>query len=243
MNPGDHPATFASESAPPRGHRPTPVVGLTGGVGAGKSWLAAALADRGAALIDADRVGHEVLDEPEVGSAVLDRFGPTVATADRPPRVDRRALGSVVFADRDRLAELEQIVHPRMRERFVRRIDELRRSDRPPPLIVLDAAVLLEAGWDDLCDLVVLVDTPEAVRHARLRDHRGWDDREIGRREAAQWPLDRKRSRADLILSGTADPAGVEPAVARIVAGLEGTSLAPSLADRHQPDPPRAGGP
>src|SRR4051812_48219771 len=185
-------------------HGAIPVIGLIGGIGAGKSRVAELLKGRGACVIDADAVGHEVLEVPEVRDLVVARFGTRVVRpAPRPGeergRVDRRLLGSIVFADPEALRDLERIVHPRMCLEFERRI--ARESARGAvPLIVLDAAILMETGWDRVCDLVVFVDAPLPVRLDRVSRARGWTGEDLRSREAAQWPVDRKRDDADLVL-------------------------------------------
>jgi dephospho-CoA kinase len=185
-------------------HGAMPVIGLTGGIGSGKSRVADLLKGRGACVIDADAVGHEVLEVPDVRDLVVARFGPQVLRpASRPgeekDRVDRRLLGSIVFADPEALRDLERIVHPRMCLEFEQRI--ARESERGvEPMLVLDAAILLETGWDRVCDLVVFVDASFPVRLDRVSHTRGWTLEDLKSREAAQWPVDRKRDRADVVL-------------------------------------------
>jgi dephospho-CoA kinase len=185
-------------------HGAIPVIGLIGGIGSGKSAVAAILAARGAAVIDADRVGHEVLGEPEVTEEIVARFGENVlrrpASGESPePQIDRAALGSIVFADPRSRRELESIVHPRMRERFRQDIGRLSQQGGAR-MIVLDAAILLEAGWDDLCDRVVFVEAPADLRRERVAKARGWTAAVLESRERAQWPPENKRLRADIVL-------------------------------------------
>ncbi len=196
---------FSLASLPGRWkHGAVPVIGLTGSIGGGKSQVAALLGKRGAVVIDADRVGHEVLEHPEVRRQVIERFGALVAehepdAAATPGPINRRALGSIVFAARPALDDLEAIVHPRMRRQFEAIID--RESVRGHvPMVVLDAAVLLEAGWDDLCDLSVFVDAPQPARLERVARSRGWTAEVLQAREAAQWPREHKLSRADIVI-------------------------------------------
>ena len=156
-----------SRPAGPWKHGAIPVIGLIGGIGGGKSRVAALLADRGAFVIDADAVGHALLDQRPVRE--LDRravrhrrsssrSGPPMTPGGR-PRIDRRSLGAIVFAEPSALRQLESILHPRMRRTFERAIARtVRRESRPR--VVLDAAILLEAGWNTLCDQVVFVDAP-----------------------------------------------------------------------------------
>jgi len=194
-----------ASAARPWKHGGIPVIGLIGGIGSGKSAVAAILAARGGVVIDADGVGHELLEDPEVrdqivarfGNSILDREGPGLAPG---PRIDRSSLGAIVFADPARRRELESIVHPRMRDRFHHEIERLT-SLGDARVIVLDAAILLEAGWDELCDCVVLVDAPRNVRWQRVAKQRGWSAPALESREAAQWPCEIKRSRADLVLA------------------------------------------
>ena len=197
-----------------------PVLGVIGGIGSGKSSVARRLQSlRSIAVIDADQCGHQVLNLPNVQERILKRFGPTVFETSRsgtPARQDdgqecpsyekqisRAALGRVVFGS-DVAAEtarrdLEAIVHPEIRSLLERTIRELRRQANVEA-IVLDAAVLLEAGWNDLCDVVVFIDTPQADRIARVQAGRGWSAEELAKREASQWPLPRKRAAADAVI-------------------------------------------
>ena len=124
------------------------------------------------------------------------------------PQISRAALGRVVFGS-DVAAEtarrdLEAIVHPEIRSLLEHTIRELRRQANVEA-IVLDAAVLLEAGWNDLCDVVVFIDTPQADRIARVQAGRGWSAAELAKREASQWPLPRKRAAADAVIDNSND--------------------------------------
>lgn len=172
------------------------VIGITGDIGAGKSTVAALLAEAGAAVIDADQVGHAVLERPEIREQLRRTFGEAICHVDG--RIDRRALGAIVFADAAQRRRLEAIVHPVMRQVFEERIRQLGRDG--VTLIVLDAAVLFEAGWDDLCSAIVFVSAPRPQREARLRASRGWSGAELKRRENAQLPPHAKRRRADVVI-------------------------------------------
>ena len=186
-----------------------PVVGVIGGIGSGKSSVARRLQSlRPVAVIDADQFGHQVLNLPNVQERILKRFGPTVFEIDSQAtsQISRAALGRVVFgsdaAAQDARRDLEAIVHPEIRSLIERQISELRRQANVEA-IVLDAAVLLEAGWNDLCDVVVFIDTPQADRIARVHAGRGWSAAELAQREASQWPLPRKRAAADAVLDNS----------------------------------------
>jgi dephospho-CoA kinase len=216
-------------------HGPIPVVGLTGCVGGGKSAAARLLAARGAVVIDADAVGHEVLERPEVRDRVAARFGPGVLKEG--PRVDRRALGKIVFADASARRDLEAIVHPLMFEEFRRTIADAERG-RAATLVALDAAILLESGWDRECDLVVFVDAPRADRLARVGATRGWSGAEFDAREAAQDSCESKRRRADYVLPNAAGPDALAVEVDRFLAWLAASDAREQDAAR-RPPPPR----
>lgn len=187
------------------------VFGLTGGVASGKSFVARLLAERGAVVFDADRHAREVLDEPAVRSALVERWGPGIVGEGG--ELDRRAIAERVFgSDSEAVAErrfLEGQVHPRVRERLRSDLEAARRDGTS--VAVLDIPLLLEAGWRDSCDVVVFVDTPQEARQSRAAE-RGWSDEELARREAAQMPIQEKRSRADFVV-----PGGDESAARRAV--------------------------
>jgi dephospho-CoA kinase len=195
-------------------HGAIPVIGLVGGIGAGKSLVAEQLTRHGAVVLDADRIGHALLDQTPARDEVVARFGPDVLIPGDPPRIDRQALGAIVFADPVRLRALEAILHPRMRATFEKAIRRTVRKGQATA-IVLDAAVLFEASWNTLCDLVAFVDAPADQRHARLLAERGWTAPQIAARERAQLPLDEKRRRAGAVLTNDAGPEALNDLVAR----------------------------
>jgi dephospho-CoA kinase len=180
------------------------VIGLTGTIGGGKTQVASMLKSKGALVIDADRAGHEALELPEVCGAIIEHFGPDVVAqkpqgASMSGHIDRKALAKIVFAVRPELNWLETVLHPRMRRTFQEIISHAQVLGRASA-VVLDAAILFEAGWDDLCDLVIFVDAPLEVRANRVALDRGWTERELRDRESAQWPSERKRDRADIVI-------------------------------------------
>lgn len=191
----------AGQSLPPLAKQSAiPVLALVGGIGSGKSTVADVFAQRGASVIDGDRLGHELLRLPEVRDEITTQFGPGVL--DDNGEIDRRKLAAVVFNDADRMAELERLVHPMIRRRMREQIEEARRAG--VPLVVIDAAILLEAGWNDQIDRLIFVDAPEEVRWQRA-SQRGWSRQEWSRRESAQMPLTQKRSYADHVLDNSSD--------------------------------------
>jgi dephospho-CoA kinase len=180
------------------------VVGLIGSIGAGKSRVAELLARRGAQVVSGDQAGHEALAQAEIQSRIVERFGQGVLNANG--AIDRRKLGAIVFGDAAERKALEDIVFPWIRGRLTEWI-EAARGDPGSRLIVLDAAVLMEAGWDDRCDRLVFVDAPRPQRLERVAQQRGWSETELVARERAQLPLEVKAARADFVLpnNGTED--------------------------------------
>jgi dephospho-CoA kinase len=180
-----------------------PVLGLIGGIGSGKSRVAALLAERGARVLSGDQAGHEALQQPEVRARVVERWGTDVL--DAAGAVDRRRLAQEVFGDPAELRALEALVWPWIGQRLREQI-EAARADPKVTLVLLDAAVLLEAGWNDVCDWIVYVHAPRAVRLRRLAEQRGWSEKEVAAREQAQLSLTDKTRRADFALDNSGSP-------------------------------------
>ena len=170
------------------------IIGLSGGIASGKSLVAKCFEQLGAALIDADKVGHEVLDQMEVQSLLVSRWGSDLI---KDKKVDRHHLAGIVFrADGDdrQLVELEAITHPRIRQQIELRLESLKNLGRVPA-VVLDAPVMFRAGWDDMCDQIVFVDASIQVRTQRAVS-RGWKMGELERRESRQVAVEEKRKRS-----------------------------------------------
>jgi dephospho-CoA kinase len=170
-------------------------------VASGKSLAARMLVDLGAGLLDADRTGHAVLAEDrDVHEVLRQRWGDAVFTDDG--QVDRAALALRVFAENDGASTdrefLEGLLHPRIRRRLEAQREQF--AARNKAAVVLDAPLLLEAGWDPICDVVLMIDSSRETRLQRARQ-RGWTDAEFARREAAQWPVDKKRRAADVVVA------------------------------------------
>lgn len=191
------------------------VFGIVGGVASGKSFVARHFARLGAAVLDADRVGHEVLRQQEVEQAARGRWGDKIFGADG--HIIRRALAEIVFAPtaegRAELEFLERLTHPRIKEQLQNEIAELERQ-ATAPAVVLDAAVLLKAGWNRFCDKIIYVEAPREARLERALD-RGWTEEDFARREATQESLGAKRKLADVILDNSGSPEATQAQVER----------------------------
>lgn len=182
------------------------LIGVVGGIGSGKSMVSGCLRRNGAAILDADRAGHEALRDSAIEAAVRQRWGADVFARDG--HIDRRKLAKIVFdvapEGPEQLAYLEQITHPWI-EHWLR--SQLASLAEPggPPAAVLDAPVMFKAGWDRLCDKILYVDASRNVRLDRVLA-RGWSEAEFDAREAMQESLDFKRNRSDAVIHNSSSP-------------------------------------
>ena len=185
-----------TDSVPTKLVRPV-IIGLVGGVASGKSYVAELLENLGALRIDADRLGHEVLLVKEVREHLARIWGPSILT-DR-GEVDRSQVSKLVFGNSMHAVagrrQLEAIVHPRIRSLALDRMAAVRALPEVPLAIVIDAPLLIEAGWESLCDFILFIDSPLEDRVQRATA-RGWTETQFADRENSQIPLDEKRSRA-----------------------------------------------
>jgi dephospho-CoA kinase len=195
-------------------HSPPPVIGLVGGVAAGKSFVAAQFEKLGCAVVDADRLTGDLLQEPATRRALRQRFGEEIFTVSG--EVDRRRLADRVFTDREALESLNSIMHPELCQRTREALDAARRRD--VPAVILDAPLVLEKGLDTLSDFVVYIEASEEVRRTRAQESRGWPPAEVARREAAQVSLKTKRKRADYIVDNNTSPEHTLEQIRRILA-------------------------
>jgi dephospho-CoA kinase len=175
-----------------------PVIGLTGGIGAGKSTVTQMLEKLGAAVIDADKVGHQIyLPDLPAWREIVDTFGPEVLNADR--TIDRQALGKLVFADPEALRTLNRIVHPKIFDRMRELIAEMRARGWMKAIVV-EAAVLIEANWMALVDQVWVVMASAAVVGERLAKQRHLSPEQVHTRIAAQLANDERLKHAHVVI-------------------------------------------
>ncbi|MEU1124799.1 dephospho-CoA kinase [Streptomyces sp. NPDC005899] len=190
-------------------------VGLTGGIGAGKSEVSRLLAGYGAVVIDADRIAREVVEPGTPGLvAVVETFGPGVLATDG--TLDRPALGAIVFSDPERLAALNAIVHPLVGARSAER----EREAGPGAVVVHDVPLLTENGLAPRYDLVVVVDASPATQLDRLVRLRGMTEADARARMAAQATREERLAAADLVVDNDGPLEDLEPQVRKIWAEL-----------------------
>lgn len=194
------------------------LVGLTGGIATGKSTVSAMFRALGCVVIDADLLAREVVEpgEPALTDIVRD-FGAGVLQADG--KLDRQALGAVVFGDADRRRRLETITHPRIRERFARRLQALA-DERFDGIVIFDAAVIVESGnWKTMDQLVVVV-ADDATQIARLQARDGIGREEALRRIGSQMPVSEKAKLAHYVIDNSGDHGATEAQVRQVHAAL-----------------------
>jgi dephospho-CoA kinase len=180
-----------------------PVIGLIGGIGSGKSRVAAELARHGGIVISGDKLGHEALHDLGIKAAVIERWGKGIL--DAAGNIDRRRLGKIVFADPNERQALEKWAFPFIERRIGEEIDKIKQN-QPAAFVVLDAAVMLEAGWNKFCDRLVYVKVPRAIRLKRLAEQRGFNEEDVRARENAQWSDAEKEKQADFVLDNSGSP-------------------------------------
>jgi dephospho-CoA kinase len=190
-------------------------LGLTGGIGAGKSTVSAHLAGRGAYIIDYDLLAREAVAAGTPGlAAIVERFGAGILLPDG--TLDRPALGAIVFGDDSARLDLEAITHP-----AIGRLAWSRDETAPPnAVIVHDHPLLIEVGLDQMVDLVVVVDVPEDVQVDRLVELRGMSEADARARIAAQSDRERRLAAADVVIDNAGSPDDLVAAVDRLWASV-----------------------
>jgi dephospho-CoA kinase len=189
-----------------------PVIAIVGGIGSGKSTVAAEFARLGCTVLDADRMAHDLLADPIVQQELVSCFGPGIR--DERGRIDRGKLASQAFANPANVQRINGILHPRVMEQCLRLI-ELCRLAPTCRGIVLDAPLLLEAGWEGRYDWLVFVDCPQEVRTVRAAC-KGLGPEEVKKREFFQISLDKKRAKAHYIVQNNSDVFALTEQVGRI---------------------------
>ena len=192
------------------------LVGLTGGIGSGKSTVSDALARRGAVVIDADRIVHELqVPGQQVFAEMVERFGDGIVRPEG--TLDRQAVADIVFNDAQALADLGAIVHPRVRDELTRRVLEQGELDN---IVILDIPLLAESGWEGIVGTIV-VDLDPELAIARLVEHRGFPEADARARIAAQASREERVAKATWVIDNSGTLADLEAAVDQLWSDLE----------------------
>lgn len=192
-------------------------IGLTGGIACGKSTVAAMLAARGAILVDADAIAREVVEpgSPALGEIAV-RFGQDVINEDG--SLHRKRLGEIVFADPNAKRDLEQILHPRIRQIMMGRMRE-NESRYPDKLVVVDVPLLYESKLESWFSEVMVVYVPREIQLTRLIQRDGLTTELAERRLSAQLPIDEKKARADYVIDNQGSLSATEEQVETFLRG------------------------
>jgi dephospho-CoA kinase len=186
------------------------VIGLTGSIGTGKSEAARQLEMLGASIISADQVGHEAYTpNTEAWEQVVAAFGDDILQGDK--EIDRRKLGAIVFSDSSQLDKLNAIMHPRMARMVSDKIEVLR--GQGVKVVVVEAALLFEAGWDTLVEEVWVTDSSEDIVVGRLEERNGLSEEEAKKRINSQMDRAERIERSDFVIDNSSDMAGLESAI------------------------------
>ncbi len=186
------------------------VIGLTGGIGTGKTEAALYMESLGAALINADQVGHEAYTpHSEAWRQVVEAFGEGILQANG--EIDRRSLGAIVFSDPEQLARLNGIMHPLMAGMVQDKIAGLRSEGTG--VVVVEAALLFEAGWDSLVEEVWVTDSPEEAVIQRLSQRNGMTEEEARRRVSSQMDRAERLDRANFVIDNSSNVEAMQSAI------------------------------
>ena len=178
-----------------------PIIGILGGIGSGKSTVAAEFAKLGCKVIDADKIAHELLDEPTVKAKIINLFGQTIL--DSAGKIVREKLAEVVFTDADKLSSINEIIHPivlQWAEKLIKKYN----SQNQVKAIILDMPLLVEVGWDKRCNKLIFVNCEKKLRLNRAKKL-GFDKNQVKIRENFQISLDNKAGIADNTVENNSD--------------------------------------
>lgn len=187
-------------------------IGLTGGIGSGKSLVLECLKRKGIPVLQTDHLGHQLLKESGVRKALAREFGKGILSLRGP--IDRKKLARLVFQDPSKLKRLNAVLHPAIRKRVAEWVRHQARKPSPPERVVVEVPLLFEGGYYRSFDGALCVSAPSALRHQRLI-RRGWSRGEIHRREKTQWPQARKNRMADWVIFNRGTRKELEYAVDR----------------------------
>jgi dephospho-CoA kinase len=199
-------------------HGVKPVIGILGGIGAGKSTVANEFAKHGCAVIDADRIAHELLETDTVKKKVVDLLGAGIL--DPSGIIIHHEVADIVFSDVDKLTALNNILHPSVLKKVEYLLGQYQ-ADPQVYAIVLDMPLLAEVGWDDYCDMLIFVECDPDIRLERIRKKGFFNEQQIRNRENFQISLDKKACLADNMLNNNSDFSTIVRQVANIFSSIK----------------------
>lgn len=209
------------ETSDPAG-QPIPVIGLSGGIGSGKTLVAEELAGLGCAVIDADKLAKQMRDLPQTRQILRAKLGDGIFKTDG--EIDDKALAELVFGPGSpeyALTTLNSVVHPLVIDKCLELIAQYRRQSLVPA-VVLDAPLLFEAGLDNCCDVLIFVDSTPALRSRRVQDQRGWPQAQWDAREKKQISLDKKQGLSDYVVENYSSTTNLRRQVQRLFPRISG---------------------
>jgi len=195
-----------------------PIIGIIGGIGSGKSTVAAELGKLGCKVIDADKIAHELLEKKTVKEKILKYFGPEILNPKG--KIDRRKLAGIVFADDRKLASLNRVIHPLVFEKTEKLIEKYK-SQKKVKAIVLDMPLLVEVGWEKRCDKLIFIDCSQKIR-AKRAEKMGFNKNQLKIRENFQISLDKKAKLTDNIIENNSGFSALVRQVADIFSYIVG---------------------
>jgi dephospho-CoA kinase len=196
-----------------------PIIGILGGVGSGKSAVAAEFAKLGAAVIDADKIAHNLLNNRDLQKKVVARFGREILS--RRGKINRKKLARIVFADAKKLSALNRIIHPLVFKE-VRKLKSEAERQKQVKAIVLDMPLLAEVGWAKRCDKLIFVECKQRIRAKRAKKMGIFSKNQLKIRENFQISLDNKKSIADNIIDNNSGFSALAGQVTGIFSGIYG---------------------
>jgi dephospho-CoA kinase len=198
-------------------NRPKPVIGVTGGIGSGKSTISNLLAAQGCAVINSDALAHDLLQAPAVKEELRAWLGEAIITTDG--AVSRKAVAARIFNDQSQVAKLNAIIHPRVAQQRAALMEGYM-ADPAVRAVIWDSPLLMETGLDVECDAIIFVKVPLEMRLDRVCRKSGWTPGEFAKREKWQISLDKKASVADYCIDNSGDEASSARQVQRVLSQL-----------------------
>jgi dephospho-CoA kinase len=193
-----------------------PIIGIIGGIGSGKSTVAAEFVKLGCKVINADEIAHELLNKNSIKEKIVVLFGRDII--DPKGNINRKRLGEIAFADHNKLMMLNRIIHPLVIERAEEIIEQYKRQNQTKA-IVLDMPLLVEIGWAERCSKLIFVDCKEKIRAERAKKM-GFDKNQLKNRENFQISLDKKAALADNTVENNSDFSAMVRQVADIFSNI-----------------------